>query len=377
MFASALDYRGEAEAIIGSGQTVDLMDHQGNFLARGAYSPRSQIRVRIWSFNSDEIIDRDFFASKVEEAVRLRDSIPELWKSSARRLVYGESDGLPGLIVDAYDRYLVVQFLTAGIEYWRNEIVEILESLPDYIGIFERSDVDIRALEGLEQRAGRLTGKEPPDLIQIDEFGRKYFVNVRQGQKTGFYLDQRLNREILSGYASEKRVLDCFCYTGGFTVAALSGGATHVTAIDESEDSLSLGKENIELNHFNPGNVKWVKGDVFAELRKLRDRGERFDLIVLDPPKFAPTPAHLQRALRGYKDINLLAMKLLNPHGNLFTFSCSGGVSQELFQKVITGSGLDARVTGKVLRKLHQDADHPVSLNFPEGNYLKGLILSV
>ncbi len=377
VFASALDIKESGKLSIKSGQSVDLVDRQGNFLARGAYSPRSQIRVRIWSFDPDEAIDRDFFAAKIEKSIKLRESIPGLKNTTAKRLIYGESDGLPGLIVDAYDCFLVVQFLTAGVEYWRKEIIEILASLPGYKGVFERSDVDVRTLEGLEPSSGKISGEKPPEFIIIEEYNRKYYVDIRRGQKTGFYLDQRLNRDILSRYTSGKRVLDCFCYTGGFTVAALLGGATGVIAIDESEYSLQLGRVNVELNRQDPKIVEWVKGDVFVELRKFRDRGEKFDLIVLDPPKFAPTHAQLQRALRGYKDINLLAMKLLNEDGILFTFSCSGGVSEDLFQKVVAAAGLDARVRGRIIRRLYQDSDHPVALNFPESNYLKRLIVAI
>lgn len=377
VFASALDFSSCNETDIRPGETVVLFDQRGKFLAHGAYNPRSQIRVRVWSFNPDEGINCDFFASRIENAVRLRASLPGLSHTSAKRMIHGESDGLPGLIVDAYDRFLIVQFLSAGIEFWREEIIKILAGLSDYVGAYERSDVDIRGLEGLSLQSGSLFGIEPPELIEIQEFDRKYLVNVRQGQKTGFYLDQRCNREILSGYTDEKRVLDCFCYTGGFSVAALTGGARCVVAVDESEDALRLGELNLQANRLDSHNVEWIKGDVFNVLRKFRDRGEKFDLIVLDPPKFAPTVAQIQRALRGYKDINLLAMKLLNPEGFLFTFSCSGGVSVELFLKVVSGAGLDAGVSGKVLGRLHQDSDHPVSLNFPEGNYLKGLILSV
>lgn len=377
VFASALESREFDKINLQIGQTVDLVDHQGYFLARGAYSPRSQIRVRIWSFDPEEVIDRDFFATKIEQSLQLRESLPGLMQTSAKRLIYGESDGLPGLIVDAYDNFLVVQFLTTGVEYWRKDIIDILVSLSGYKGIFERSDVDIRTLEGLESRSGKISGEDPPEFIHIEEFSRKYIVDIRRGQKTGFYLDQRANREIFSRYAADKRVLDCFCYTGGFSIAALAGGAASVIAVDESEHSIQLGKVNIELNHQDPNSVEWIKGDVFLILRKFRDRGDKFDLIVLDPPKFAPTPAQMQRALRGYKDINLLAMKLLKEDGILFTFSCSGGVSEDLFQKVVAGAGLDAKVRGRIIGRLHQDSDHPVSLNFPESQYLKGLIISV
>lgn len=363
------------------GETVRIRDSQEQALASGAYSPQSNIRVRVWSWNTDEAIDRSFFYRRLQQAIQFRDA----WRSNlghrvetdAYRLVHAESDGLPGLIVDRYGDTLVLQCLSAGAERWREVIVDVLMELTGAERIYERSDVDVRGLEGLPARNGLLAGEEPPQYLQIRENNLSYNVDIRRGHKTGFYLDQSENRYRVAQWAKDREVLDCFCYTGGFTLSALTCGAKSVMALDSSSEALDLAKENCRLNQISPERVEWIAGDVFQTLRNLRDRDRKFDLIILDPPKFAPTAAQAGSASRGYKDINLLAFKLLRPGGVLATFSCSGGISEELFQQIVFGAALDAGVEARIVERLHQGVDHPVSVHFPEGAYLKGLILYV
>jgi 23S rRNA (cytosine1962-C5)-methyltransferase len=356
------------------GETVDIVDAQGNFLARGAYSPHSQIRVRVWSWEPQEEIGPGFFRERLIRALTARQELIDPEQTDAYRLVHAESDGLPGLIVDRYGETLVMQCLSSGAERWRETLAGLLAELTGSACIFERSDADVRALEGLGPRVGAICGPEPPERLRIRENGLSFWVDVRQGHKSGFYLDQRKNRVRLRAISRDRQVLDCFAYTGGFTVSALAGGAAAVTAVDSSGGALDLARENVKLNHLAEERAAWVEGDVFQALRAYRDQGRAFDLIILDPPKFATTAAQAQRAARGYKDINLLAFKLLRPGGLLVTFSCSGGVGEELFQKIVAGAALDAGVEAKILERLHQGPDHPVALNFPEGAYLKGMI---
>jgi 23S rRNA (cytosine1962-C5)-methyltransferase len=360
-----------------AGETVQILDSKGNFLAQGAYSPHSQIRLRVWSCESEAVIGPDFFRERLSQALAARQVAIPPGNTEAYRLIHAESDGLPGLVADRYGEVLVVQFLSSGAEYWRKTLADLLQEMTGACCVYERSDVDVRGLEGLEGRTGLLLGEEPGNRLSIRENGLRFWVDFRSGHKTGFYLDQRDNRARLRELAGGRKVLDCFTYTGGFTVSALAGGASSVTAIDSSAEALALARENIGLNGFSAEEVDWVAGDVFQTLRKYRDQGRNFDLIVLDPPKFAPTAAQAQRAARGYKDINLLAFKLLNPGGLLVTFSCSGGVSEDLFQKIVAGAALDAGVDALLLERLHQGADHPVALNFPEGAYLKGFVLRI
>jgi len=369
----------------GVGETVEGVDAGGEFLAQGAYSPQSQIRVRVWTFDSQEVIDEAFFRQRLQSSIQNRKSSIENRKSSivdtsprtALRLVHAESDGLPGLVVDRYADTLVMQVLSAGVERWRERIADLLLELTDAQRIYERSDVDVRKLEGLPLRIGTLRGDEAPQRVQIEENGLKYWVDVSRGHKTGFYLDQRLNRARLRELAAGGDVLDCFSYTGGFALNALAGAATSVTAVDSSTDALALAEENRILNDLSAAKIVWLEGDVFHVLRKFRDQRRDFDMIVLDPPKFAPTSSQAQKAARGYKDINLLAFKLLRPGGILVTFSCSGGISADFFQKILAGAALDAKVDAQIIERLGQSPDHPVALNFPEGAYLKGLILRV
>jgi 23S rRNA (cytosine1962-C5)-methyltransferase len=357
-----------------SGSTVEVTDFAGAWVARGAYSPQSQIRVRLWTWEQDEPVDAAFVASRLECAVARRRALDPEGRTNAYREVHAESDGLPGVIVDRYAGFRVVQLLSAGAEYWRQAVVDALSAHASGEGVYERSDVSVRELEGLALRTGVLTGAEPPSRIEIEEQGVSYLVDVRGGQKTGFYLDQRENRARLRRNLGGQAVLNAFAYTGGFTVAALLGGAASVLSLDSSAEALELARANVLLNALPEAACEWVEGDAFAELRKLRDRAASFDVIVLDPPRFAATAAQAERAARGYKDINLLAFKLLRPGGRLYTFSCSGGVSAELFEKIVAGAAADAGTEAAIVEWLGQPFDHPVSLSFPEGRYLKGLV---
>ncbi|MBE3117756.1 MAG: class I SAM-dependent methyltransferase, partial [Candidatus Atribacteria bacterium] len=367
-----------------SGETVDLLAADGQFLARAAYSPSSQIRARVWTYDPSEPVDADFFRRRIQRAIQTRvgaDLVSALARAGtspaptdACRLIHAESDGLPGLIVDRYADVLVLQSLTAGTEYWKETIADLLLEATGLTTIYERSDADVRELEGLPPRVGPLRGAINHLPLTITENELKFYVNLETGHKTGFYLDQRLNRQRLRGLAEGRDVLDCFCYTGGFTVNALAGGAKSVLSVDASADALALCRENVALNALPADRHAMLEGDVFQLLRKFRDEARSFDLIILDPPKFAPTAALAEKAARGYKDINLLAFKLLRPGGILVTFSCSGGIDADLFQKIIASAALDAGVEAQIVEHLSQAPDHPVALNFPEGAYLKGLI---
>jgi 23S rRNA (cytosine1962-C5)-methyltransferase len=362
------------EGNLAAGETVAIQDSNGHFLAWGAYSPHSQIRARIWSWLETEQIDETFFRSRLAAALSARRDLLSDDRLEAIRLVYAESDALPGLIVDRYADVLVIQFLSSGVEHWREVLTDLLVELSGVANVYERSDVEVRYLEGLPERSGPLRGN-PPESIRIQEAGLKFQVDLVKGHKTGFYLDQRWNRQRVRQLANGRQVLDCFCYTGGFALNALVGGAREVLAVDSSKEALAQGRENLALNGLPSSRVEWQEGDVFKVLRSLRDQGRQFDLIVLDPPKFAPTASQAMKAARGYKDINLLAIKLLRAGGLLATFSCSGGVDTVLFQKIVAGAAVDAGVQAQILERLTQDCDHPVGIHFPEGEYLKGLIL--
>ncbi len=361
---------------VGMGETVDILSAKGEFLAKAAYSPHSNIRARAWSW-LDTAIDADFLKIKLDAAIHRRGGVTPPLPYNSYRLVHAESDGIPGLIVDRYgDDLLVVQILTSGAEYWRETIADLLVELTGIPNIYERSDVDVRALEGLQPRTGVLRGTLPEETV-ITEHATRFKVDIVNGHKTGFYLDQRENRHLVGQLAKDRDVLNCFSYTGGFSIHAAAGGAKSVLSIDASGDALMLGAENAALNG-QPSEIHaWLEGDVFKELRTFRDSRKSFDLIILDPPKFAPTKAQVKRAARGYKDINLLAFKLLRPGGILVTFSCSGGIDMPLFQKVVADAALDAGVEAQILQKLGQGADHPIALNFPEGEYLKGLVCQI
>ena len=357
-----------------SGDTVAIIDAEGSWLACAAYSPVSQIRGRVWSFAANATIDEAHIAAAVERSVAARAPLLDAGHTGVR-LVHGESDGLPGVIADRYGDVIVLQCLSAGAERWRDVLASALSAATGVSCVFERSDAEVRVLEGLAPRTGALIGALPP-AVTIREDGLNYRVDPNEGQKTGFYLDQRDNRRLVREIAQGRRVLNAFCYSGGFTLAALAGGAGTAVSIDSSADALALGRENIARNPaLAAARNTWVEADAFADLRRLRNEGASFDLVVLDPPKFAPTAAHAERASRAYKDINLLALKLLGPRGLLVTFSCSGGISADLFQKIVAGAALDAGADAQILRRLCASADHPVALNFPEGDYLKGLLI--
>ncbi len=359
----------------GAGDTVDVQDASGKRLARAAYSPKSQIRARVWTFDLAEEVDAAFFRGRVMRALALREALPAARHSNALRLVHGESDGLPGLVVDRYADVLVAQFLAAGVERWRDPILDALVELSGASAVYERSDAETRKLEGLAPRAGFARGDRAAKRCPIIEYGLNFRVDVEQGQKTGFFLDQRENRQRVRALAAGREVLDGFCYTGGFAINALAGGARRVIAVESSQEAVQVARENLAANPFDASQVEFVQADVFKQLRKLRDQGASFDLVVLDPPKFAPTAAQAKNAARAYKDINLLAFKLLRPGGLLATFSCSGGVDAALFQSIVAGAALDAGAEAKIIERFGAAADHPVALEFPEGDYLKGLLL--
>jgi len=359
-----------------SGDTIQLCDEHGGFIAWAAYNSQSQIVARIWSWQAEETIDADFFQRKISNALAVRNDLKLGLHSNGMRLVHGESDGLPGLIVDQYANVLVLQLGSAGAERWRDTIADILQELCQPACIYERSDSDGRELEGLPKRNEILRGKLPEEL-SITENGIRIAVDVAAGQKTGFYLDQRDNRALIGSLSEGRDVLNCFCYTGGFSLYALRGGAKSVLSIDSSAEALKIAQRNVALNGLDAELAEWQDKDVFEALRKLRDQNRKFDLIVLDPPKFAPTAAFAEKASRAYKDINLLGFKLLRPGGILATYSCSGGINDELFQKIIAGAALDAGVDAQIVHKVSAAADHPVLLSFPEGAYLKGLVLRV
>lgn len=373
VFSGAVD---RVEGNPESGESVLVRDASGLALGWAAYSPASSIRARMWNLDPEELVDDGYFSQRIELAITRRSALVPAEETNALRLVHGESDGLPGLVVDRYADVLVVQILTAGMEFWRETIVEALVQLTGIQAVVERSDVDVRNLEGLKARSGVLHGKVPGP-IEIFENGLRFIVDVVNGQKTGFYIDQRRNRHRVGQLAAGREVLNCFCYTGGFSVYALAHGAKNVTSVDSSVDALEMGRRHVEMNGLPREKAAWIEGDVFKVLRTLRDQGSSFDMVILDPPKFAPTAAQAERAARGYKDINLLGLKLLKPGGILATFSCSGGISAELFQKIVAGAALDAGMDARIVQTLTQGPDHPVALAFPEGAYLKGLILQI
>jgi 23S rRNA (cytosine1962-C5)-methyltransferase len=363
--------QGEPEA----GAMVEIRAADGRFLAWGAFSPRSQIIARVWSWDEDAPPGRLWVRDRLARAIAQREAL--LPGVQAVRLVHAESDALPGVIADRYGDTVVVQLSSAGADAQRESLADLLLESTGARHIYERSEAEALELEGMTPRVGTLRGPEPPDPLVIEEHGLRFAVSVTRGHKTGFYLDQRDNRRLIRTLAAGAQVLDCFCYTGGFTVSALAGDAKSVIAAEASGEALAGARDNVRLNSLDAERCEWLEADVFQVLRRLRDQARRFDLIVLDPPKFAPTAALAQRAARGYKDINLLAFKLLKPGGMLATFSCSGGISRDLFQKIVAGAALDAGVDAQILRHLSAGVDHPVALNFPEGEYLKGLLCRV
>ena len=358
-----------------AGETVRIESASGQFLGWAAYSPPSKIRARVWSFDEAQRIDASFFIAACARAISAR-SLFDI-KSDGLRLIHGESDGLPGLIVDRYADTLVAQFSSCGSERFKGVIVDALLKQTGLTRLYERSDASVRSLEGLPEATGWLAGSGSTEII-LTEHDWKLSLDVAEGHKTGFYLDQRDSRHLFSQTTRRrgfKRVLNCYSYTGGFTVAALAGGAAHVTSIDSSGPAIERALANVALNGFDADRSTMLDADVNAALRQFLQSGTTFDAIVLDPPKFAPTAAHAERAARAYKDINRLALMLLEPGGVLFTYSCSGGISADLFHKIVAGAGMDAGVDAYILEKMGGAPDHPMTVTFPEGEYLKGLVL--
>ena len=358
-----------------AGETVRVVAADGEFLAWAAFSPSSSIRVRAWSFDEAERIDEAFFARRIAAALRLRERLAI--RSNGVRLVHGEADGLPGLIVDRYADLLVAQFLSSGTEKWKSVIADALLSATGLSRLYERSESGVRQLEGLVQQAGWLRGDGATE-VELEESSWRLKLDVAEGHKTGYYLDQRDNRADFARWVRQlgcRRVLNCYSYTGGFSVAALAGGADEVLSVDSSGPALVRASEHVLLNGFQAAHHQALDADVNAVLRQFLKDGRSFDAIVLDPPKFAPSAAHAERASRAYKDINRLALKLLVPGGLLTTYSCSGGIGAELFQKIVAGAGMDAGVDAYLVKRLEASPDHPTTLCFPEGEYLKGLAL--
>lgn len=360
----------------GPGSTVLVESAGGTALAWAAWSPASQIRARVWSRDVERPIDHAFFKRQISQALALRRAtMPSFDTLEGVRLLHGEADGLPGVICDRYGNFLVLQITSAGGEKWRDAIADALLSATGLVNMFERSDGDVRGLEGLVPRSGVMRGNAPPTDLTITENGLRLRVDIAAGHKTGFYLDQRDNRARVGQSAAGKRVLNCFCYTGGFSLAALAGGATQVLSIDSSADALALAQHNQALNFPASAAMEWRRADVFEELRRLKKEGAEFDLIVLDPPKLAPNRTHVERAARAYKDLALQGLRLLAPGGYLFTYSCSGAVSPALFEQIQTDAAADAAADLTLVTRLQAGNDHPVRLAFPEGEYLKGLML--
>ena len=369
---------GRLEGRVRPGDTVEVLADNLRPLGRAAYSPQSQIRARFWTFDADESVDDAFFKRRIAAAVARREALPELRGQDGVRLIHAESDGLPGVIADRYGDTVVVQLTSAGADKWRQAIVAGLVKATGCARVYERSDSEVRALEGLQPTTGWLYGEAPAEPLAIVENGVRLAVDIAGGHKTGFYLDQRENRRLLGELAAGKDILNCFCYTGGFSLQALAGGAANVLSIDSSGPALAQARANLALNpQLSAARAEWQEADVFQALRDFRQAGRKFDLIVLDPPKFAPSAAHAERAARAYKDINVLGCRLLRPGGMLMTYSCSGGIGLELFQKIVAGAAHDAGRDARIVRRLAGAADHPVALNFPEGEYLKGLLVQV
>jgi 23S rRNA (cytosine1962-C5)-methyltransferase len=377
IFPTAIErIEGKPEEKAKPGATAVVQSSSGQFLARAAVSPKSQIRARVWSFNENEPIDHALIKRRIKKALAYR--LATIKDTDAIRLIFGEADGFPGLVADWYggkEGHLVCQFQAAGVEAWKVPIVQALIAETGCPNVYERSDAAVREREGLPLMTGTLAGAEPQQETLVTENGVRYAVDIRNGHKTGFYIDQRDNRRLVMEHAAGRDVLNCFCYTGGFSLAALKGGANSVISIDSSGEALAVGQRNMALNGFEATKAQWWDADVFKTLRALREQGKSFDLIVLDPPKFASSPDHVERAARAYKDINLLGLQLLREGGLLFTYSCSGAISADLFQKIVAGAANDAKVDARILRRLSAGVDHPMTTSFPEGEYLKGLML--
>ena len=373
LFSGAIE---RVEGNPASGETVDVVSASGEFLARAAYSPASQIRLRVWTFDEQESVDAEFFRRRLGRAIEWRRRLGLLDGQRACRLVFAESDGLPGLIVDRYAEYAVCQLFAAGAERWRSTIAELVLELGGVRGVYERSESGSRHKEGLASRRGLLAGAEPPAEIEVEAAGAHWLVDVVHGQKTGAYLDQQRNRLRVASHARGADLLDAFAYTGGFAITCLKEGAEHATLIESSTEALRLAEREAAANGV-AARCTFSAANVFDELRALREAGRQFDLVVLDPPKFVHSAEQVRAGSRGYKDINLLGLQLVRADGLLATFSCSGHVDAALFQKIVAGAALDAHRDCQIVERLSQPPDHPVAIEFPEAEYLKGLILRV
>ncbi|NJN99574.1 MAG: class I SAM-dependent rRNA methyltransferase [Anaerolineales bacterium] len=368
---------GRVEGNPANGDIVDVWNSKARFVGRGIYNDKSQIQVRLLTWNPNDAIDEDFWRRRIRRALAGRQALLESPDTDAFRLVYSEADGVPGLIADQYGTWLVVQFLSMTVERYRNTIIDILVDLVGPQGVYDRSEGESREKEGLVSVTGPVWGEIPPDMIEISENGHTFLVDIKMGQKTGFYLDQRENRQKVSKYFPNKEILNAFAYTGAFSVYAAYAGAKRIMNIDSSERALQIAERNMRRNGFGEREDIYAVADVFEIMRAYRDNNWKFDVVILDPPKFAHSKRQVDKATQGYKDINLLAMKLLKPSGVLISFSCSGSISSDLFQKVLFGAAVDAGRHVQIIERLAQGSDHPVSLTFPESEYLKGLVCRV
>lgn len=373
IFSGALD---KIKGKPANGEIVAVWSASQEFLAYGYFNDQSRVALRLMEWNQDVVIDEAWYTQKLKEAIASRTHLLDD-NTNTCRLVFSEADLLPGLIVDKYADFLSVQILSAGIETVKDVIINILRSLLNPKGIFDKSDAGARKHENLDPTQGLLWGEEPPEFIEVKENGVVYHINIAEGQKSGFYCDQRDNREILAAYTKGKTVLDCFCYSGGFTLNSLKAGASHVTSVDSSALAIETLKHNLSLNGFSDTMQTSVQSDVNKQLRVFKDESQKFDVVVLDPPKYAPSRSALDRAARAYKDLNRLGMLLLQPGGILATYSCSGAVDMETFKQIIAWAALDAGREVQIIKQFHQPEDHPIRMSFPEGEYLKGLLLRV
>lgn len=374
IFSGALD---KVKGAPLNGEIVKVFAADQSFLAYGYYNSQSRVAVRLLEWEENTIIDKDWYQQKLRNAIAARAHVLSNEETNTCRLVFSEADYLPGLIVDKYDGFLSLQILSAGIENVKADIIDILRAELNPAGIFDKSDANARTHENLEVSQGLLWGETPPEFIEVKENGVRYHINIADGQKSGFYCDQRDNREILAAYTKDKEVLDCFCYSGGFTLNSLKQKAKHVTSVDSSALAVETMKHNLELNGFTEDQQTSIQSDVNKQLRAFKEEGKTFDVIILDPPKYAPSRSALDRAARAYKDLNRLGMLLLNPGGILATYSCSGAVDLETFKQIIAWAALDAGKEVQIIKQFHQPEDHPVRISFPEGEYLKGLLVRV
>ncbi len=373
-------FSGAIEAFKGNpldGEIVRLCDHEEKFMAYGFYNSQSRVAVRLLEWNEEIEIDESWWRNKIKKSVNLRADLLSSDETDTCRLIFSEADFLPGLIVDKYGDFLSVQLLTSGIENIKDIVLHELQNLLKPAGIFDRSDTSSRSHEGLEGSFGKLYGVDPPEFVTIKENGIRYDVNIAEGQKSGFYCDQRDNRKLVAQYAKDQRILDCFCYSGGFTLNALQGGASEVVSVDSSALALETLKQNIVLNGMEATQHVAIQSDVNKQLRIFKEQNQKFDFIILDPPKYAPSRSALTKAARAYKDLNRLAMGLLNEGGLLATFSCSGAVDISTFKQILAWAALDAGKEVQFIRQFTQPEDHPIRSSFPEGEYLKGLLCRV